>query len=106
ALERRAGGLAGHVAVAAPGASVEVVEVSSRVGGGAAPGRELPSFGLSIGFSYGPDELVGRLRASDPPVIGRIVDGRVILDVRTILPDEDDAFVASVARALATGEDD
>ncbi len=104
-LERRAGGLAEHVAVAAPGASVEVVEVSSRVGGGAAPGRELPSFGLAIGFFNGPDELVGRLRATDPPVIGRIVDDRVVLDVRTILPDEDDAFVASVVQALDTGGD-
>ncbi|MEE8115601.1 MAG: hypothetical protein V3T28_00730, partial [Gemmatimonadales bacterium] len=102
---RRAGGLAEHVAVAAPGASVEVVEVSSRVGGGAAPGRELPSFGLAIGFFHGPDELVGRLRATDPPVIGRIVDDRVVLDVRTILPDEDDAFVASVVQALDTGGD-
>ena len=105
-LERRAAGLAEHVAVAAPDAAVEVVEVSSQVGGGAAPGRELPSFGLAIAFSYGPDELIRRLRTTDPPVVARIVDDRVILDVRTILPDEDDALVASVVRALDTGGDD
>ena len=105
-LERRAVGLAEHVAVAAPDAAVDVVEVSSQVGGGAAPGRELPSFALAIAFSYGPDELIRRLRTTDPPVVARIIDDRVILDVRTILPDEDDALVAAVVRALDTGGDD
>ena len=99
-LEQRAHGLADHIAIAAVEAVVEVVEVSSRVGGGAAPERGLPSFGLALDFEYGPDELIGRLRATDPPVIGRIVDDRVVLDVRTILPGEEDAFVAAVVAAL------
>jgi len=103
-LAVRARGLADHIAVAAVDAGVEVVEVSSRVGGGAAPGHELPSFGIALEFAYGPDELITRLRASTPPVIGRIVDDRVVLDVRTIFPDEEDELVAAVVRALDTGE--
>ena len=102
-LETRAKSLADHISIAAVDASVEVVEVSSRVGGGAAPGRELPSFGLAVEFSYGADELISRLRLTEPPVIGRIVDDRVVLDVRTVLPEEEDEFVAAVVRALDTG---
>ncbi len=101
-LEKRARDLADHIAIAAVDASVEVIEVSSRVGGGAAPERGLQSFGLALDFEYGPDELIGRLRATDPPVIGRIVEDRVVLDVRTILPGEEDAFVAAVVRALSS----
>jgi len=99
-LERRARSLAKHIAIAAVDAEVEVVAVTSRVGGGAAPGKELPSFGIALGFKYGPDETIARLRQMDPPVIARIIDDRVVLDVRTVLPNEEDALVAAVARAL------
>jgi len=80
--------------------SIEVVPVSSQVGGGAAPGRDLASFGLAIEAPTSPDDLMTRLRNSDPPVIGRIIDDRVVLDVRTVLPDEDEALAASVTAAL------
>jgi L-seryl-tRNA(Ser) seleniumtransferase len=99
-LERRAQALADRLAAAAVAARVEVVEVASRVGGGTAPGRDLPSFALSIEADGGADALMSRLRGADPPVIGRIADDRVVLDVRTILPDEDEAFAAAVAGAV------
>jgi L-seryl-tRNA(Ser) seleniumtransferase len=37
------------------------------------------------------DELASRLRASDPPIIARVEDGRVLLDLRTVFPEQDSA---------------
>jgi len=45
--------------------------------------------------------LLRRLREHEPPVIGRIADERVLLDPRTVLPDEDDVVVDAVAGALS-----
>ena len=102
-LEERARALAGKLndAATAAGSELEVVEVPSRVGGGAAPGRDLPSFAVAIS-GVAPDELMASLRAAETPVIGRIADDRVLLDVRTVLPDEDEALVAAVAAALTS----
>jgi L-seryl-tRNA(Ser) seleniumtransferase len=41
----------------------------------------------------GPDELARRLREGDPAVVARIVDGRLLFDLRTVLPDQDDALL-------------
>jgi len=74
-LQQRAGSLADRLASAGVATSIEVVEVASRVGGGAAPGRDLPSFAIALGWEPGADDLMSRLRATAPPVIGRIVAG-------------------------------
>lgn len=100
-LEARAKTLADRLTGEECGAMIEVVEVFSRVGGGSAPGKDLPSFGLSIDPPSTADALVAHLRGANPPVIGRIVGGRVILDVRTVLPDEDEALVGSLAQVLS-----
>ncbi len=47
-----------------------------------------------------PDTLAARLRANDPPVIARIADDRVVLDARTIFPDELEAVTRAVRAAL------
>jgi L-seryl-tRNA(Ser) seleniumtransferase len=80
--------------------SIDVIAVDSQVGGGAAPGCDLPSFALAIEWPAGPDDLMARLRAAAPPIIARILDDRVVLDVRTILPDEDEAFVKTITQVL------
>jgi len=98
-LEQCAHGLAERLAAAGV-TEVEVIEVASQVGGGAAPGHDLPSFALAIEWQSGADDLMSQLRNADPPVIGRIVDDRVVLDVRTLLPDEDEMLVAAVAAVL------
>jgi L-seryl-tRNA(Ser) seleniumtransferase len=67
----------------------------ARVGGGALPLLELPGPAVAVTGSP-PDELAARLRASDPPVIARIEDGRLLLDPRTLTDDE----LPFVARAL------
>ena len=99
-LESRAKAMADRLIKEECGALIEIVKVFSQVGGGGAPGQDLPSFGLSINPPDTAQSLVARLRDADPPIIARIVGGRVILDVRTVLPDEDDALVGSVAKAL------
>jgi L-seryl-tRNA(Ser) seleniumtransferase len=70
----------------------EVVESSSRVGGGALPLHDLPSVACAI-----EEELAGPLRSAPTPVVAVIREGRTLLDCRTIA----DAEVAEVAEAVA-----
>jgi L-seryl-tRNA(Ser) seleniumtransferase len=77
--------------------SIEIIDGESVIGGGAAPSAVLPTRLLAItSTNLVADELCSRLRASDPPIIARVEDGRVLLDPRTVFPDQDEA----VARAL------
>jgi L-seryl-tRNA(Ser) seleniumtransferase len=85
-VRARAGRLAGLV-----DGSVE--ETVSRVGGGALPLAELPSFACAV-----EEELAAELRAGEPPVIGIVRDGRLLLDCRTLSDAEVDE-VAAVVRA-------
>ena len=79
----------------------EVVACGSAVGGGAAPGWELPSHGLAIAIpGVSADELLVRLRAANPPVIARVEHGRVLLDLRTVLPVEEGEVVVALLGAL------
>jgi L-seryl-tRNA(Ser) seleniumtransferase len=80
--------------------SVEVRDGESVVGGGAAPSATLPTRLLAItceGVSA--DEFSTRLRASDPPVIARVEDERVLLDLRTVFPEQDDAVAQALKQA-------
>ena len=84
------------------GAAVEVVPAESTVGGGSLPGERLATTALAITPGRGgAADLLRRLREHEPPVIGRIVEERVLLDPRTVLPDEDDVLVDAVLTALA-----
>jgi L-seryl-tRNA(Ser) seleniumtransferase len=77
--------------------SAEVLDGESVIGGGAAPSAVLPTRLLAItcaGLSA--DELSSSLRASDPPIIARVEEGRVLLDLRTVFPEQDE----TVAKAL------
>jgi L-seryl-tRNA(Ser) seleniumtransferase len=79
------------------GGAAEIVMATARVGGGALPLLELPGPVVAVTVAgAGPDELAARLRAADPPVAGRIEEGRLLLDPRTLT----DADVDLVAAAL------
>ena len=96
------GARAESLAAALGGASVaEVVAVESTVGGGSLPGQTLPSFGVALAGRSAARTLAA-LRRGDPSVIGRIADGRVILDLRTVDPDDDTRLASAVARALGS----
>jgi L-seryl-tRNA(Ser) seleniumtransferase len=74
--------------------SVEVLDGESLIGGGAAPSAVLPTRLLVItceGMSA--DELLASLRASDPSIIARVEEGRVLLDLRTVFPEQDEEVV-------------
>ena len=72
----------------------EVEETVARVGGGALPLAQLPSFACAV-----EEELAAKLRAGEPPVVGLVRDGRTLLDVRALRDDEVDELAAAVERA-------
>src|SRR5437016_314803 len=88
-LKARAEAFARNVGVAA-----KPVALKSLVGGGSAPEAFVPSWGVALevpGLSEG--ELERRLRNSNPPVIARVEEGRVVLDFRTIFPAEEEELL-------------
>jgi L-seryl-tRNA(Ser) seleniumtransferase len=70
-----------------------VEETVGRVGGGALPLAELPSFACAV-----EESLAGPLRGGEPPVVGIVRDGRLLLDCRTLADDELDEVAAAVKR--------
>ena len=74
----------------------EVVDTEARVGGGSMPALALPSSAAALPDPRG--VLQAALRAGVPPVIGRVDEGRLLLDART-LTDDDVAVVAAAVRA-------
>ena len=81
------------------GLELAIVEGESVIGGGAAPGLAIPSWLLDLRLDgCGPDALDALLRQADPPVIARIDQDRLLLDLRTVQPEEDDALANVLAR--------
>jgi L-seryl-tRNA(Ser) seleniumtransferase len=79
--------------------NIEIIDGESVIGGGAAPSSMLPSRLLALSCSVlSADELAERLRASDPPIIARVEQGRVLLDLRTVFPDQDPLIAAALNR--------
>ena len=72
-----------------------VEETVARVGGGALPLAELPSFACALD-----ETLAGPLRAGEPPVVGIVRDGKLLLDCRTLADDELDEVAAAVRKCL------
>ena len=83
------------------GNAAELIEGESEVGGGSFPGAKLPTWLVRLTADrLTADGLASRLRSSEPPVIARIADGRVVLDARTIFPNQVEAAARAVAAAL------
>ena len=68
-----------------------VEETVARVGGGALPLAEIPSFACAV-----EETLAAELRVGDPPVVGIVRDGKLLLDCRTLRDDEIDEVAAAV----------
>ncbi|HEU5469149.1 MAG TPA: L-seryl-tRNA(Sec) selenium transferase [Actinophytocola sp.] len=81
------------------GIDAELVESASVVGGGGAPGVELPSWAVAVDPA-----LAGPLRTGEPPVVGRVERGRLLLDLRCVPRDRDEALRDAVAAAAGQGE--
>jgi L-seryl-tRNA(Ser) seleniumtransferase len=92
-LRARAGAIV--AAVGAP--TLTVVDTEATVGGGSAPGTVLPSAGLSL-----PGSRVTELRAFATPVLARVLDGRTVLDLRTVAPSQDEVVTAALKAATTS----
>ena len=79
------------------------MESEGRVGGGTYPGVKLPGFALALDAPNSAEILAMHLRNGDPPVIARIVDKRVLIDLRTVLPGEENDLVRRVRQASNEG---
>jgi L-seryl-tRNA(Ser) seleniumtransferase len=97
-INQRAEAVAGNVQSSV--LKVEIIDGESVIGGGAAPSAVLPTRLLAVsreGLSA--DEISARLRASEPPVVARVEEGRVLFDLRTVFPEQDEKVMAAL-RAL------
>ena len=85
---------------AAPGWEIRIRSGLSRIGGGAAPGAELPTCCLALSHpDRSPDGMRARLLAGDPPVVPRIAEGEVRFDLRTV-PEGEAPELAEALRCL------
>jgi L-seryl-tRNA(Ser) seleniumtransferase len=84
------------------GIEAHVQEVAASAGGGALADRPLPS-AAAVVHTDDPDGLARRLRRGEPCVLPRIRDGQLLLDGRTVLPDEDDLLLDAVTAAVRGG---
>jgi L-seryl-tRNA(Ser) seleniumtransferase len=75
---------------------LEAIACAAAVGGGGAPGVELPSAGLSL-----PVEAAGALRAGRDPVVARVEHGRCVVDLRSVDPADDARLAAAIRAAVA-----
>jgi L-seryl-tRNA(Ser) seleniumtransferase len=80
-----------------PAAAAERVSAEAFLGGGSAPERPIPGEALALA---GGDALLIRLRTGHPPVVAYLRDDRLILDLRTVDPADDERLVAAITRAL------
>jgi L-seryl-tRNA(Ser) seleniumtransferase len=76
----------------------EIIAGESLVGGGSAPTSTLPTFLVAVtAGTLSAEELAKRLRQCDPPIIVRVEEGRVLIDLRTVFAPAEDA---EITRAL------
>jgi L-seryl-tRNA(Ser) seleniumtransferase len=86
--------------------TVEVIQVESVIGGGTAPASRLPSAALALRHgSLSLPALLFALRRLQPPVIARVSEDRLLLDLRTVEPNLD-ATLASLLQGIARGQND
>jgi L-seryl-tRNA(Ser) seleniumtransferase len=98
-IEERASALASRLQGA--DAKIELAPGASTTGGGSAPGGEIPTVLVEIAPRRGSaDQVVRALIDHDPPVISRIVEDRVAIDLRTVRADEEEALLRALEAAL------
>jgi L-seryl-tRNA(Ser) seleniumtransferase len=79
--------------------NVEVIDGESVIGGGAAPSSALATRLIALTRSdLSAEQICARLRGENPPIVARVEDGRVLLDLRTVFPEQDNAIAAALQR--------
>ncbi|HSS76344.1 MAG TPA: L-seryl-tRNA(Sec) selenium transferase [Thermoanaerobaculia bacterium] len=87
----------GRLERAAASLGAEIIAADAFLGGGSAPEAPIPGEALAL---PGDDALLARLRRGDPPVVGYLRQGRLVLDLRTVDPEDDEALIAAVRLTL------
>ncbi len=77
----------------------DVVESESTVGGGSLPGESMKTWVLALDVNS-PDKFMAKLRASDPPIIARTENDRVLLDPRTVLLEQESELLRALRENL------
>jgi L-seryl-tRNA(Ser) seleniumtransferase len=77
------------------------VATEAAIGGGSAPGETLPSWAVAAPRLGAPDAVAAQLRRWRTPIVGRIAEERVLLDLRTVDPALDEELIGAL-RALCT----
>ena len=97
AIDKRAEHLMRKLHISNPRLDVEVVATRSVIGGGSAPGATLPSRALAVSSpEMGADAIAQKLREWETPIIARVEEGRVLLDLRTVEPSKDEVVLGAV----------
>jgi L-seryl-tRNA(Ser) seleniumtransferase len=99
-IERRAEKVVSEVKSAQPKSALklEFIDGESVIGGGAAPSAVLPTRLIALThIDLSADELSARLRANTPPIIARVEEGRVLVDLRTVFPEQDTVLVKTLS---------
>jgi len=96
-IDERAEHMMRKLHISTPRLNVEVVQARSVIGGGSAPGATLPSRALAVSSpEMGADEIAMKLREWSTPIIARVEEGRVLLDLRTVDPSQDEVVLRAV----------
>jgi L-seryl-tRNA(Ser) seleniumtransferase len=102
-LRQRAEALAARLRNLEGVRAAHVSEDKAFVGGGSLPDQAMPTCVVEVETGdLGDGELAQRLRTGDPAVVGRLRDGKLLLDVRTIFPGHEDLLVEAFQEALAS----
>jgi len=100
-VEERARHLAQELSREVPALKADVAPSVARSGGGTLPVYEIPSFAVRLGGAgVDAETLAEGLRRADPAVVGRVHEGELWLDARTLLPGDEESVVAAVRHAL------
>ncbi len=96
-MKEKADLLAKEIALTAPNLAVDVAPSVARSGGGTLPLHEIPSYAVRLVDETGDaDAVAEKLRSADPPVVGRVGERRIWLDVRTLLDGDEGAILEAV----------
>ena len=96
-LEARAAKFADSIRQRTSTIGAEIVPGESVIGGGAAPGSNLPTHLVALTSEpFSADQFAVRLRQNDPPVITRVEEGRVLIDLRTVFPEQEAVVLAAL----------
>ena len=85
-------------AACAPGIDVIVIDTEAVPGGGTLPTVTMPSIGVQLTGDH-----LDSLRARELPIIGRVVDGNTVLDLRSVPPERDDQLIDAIGALTPTG---